>query len=170
MPSNFPCSYSLSSLALFIQHTFLLLGWGLMCSILELLGTKASDNSKEMVIGPYLLTSHLIWNIPSQGGCGLPGLIPREDWAIWSPFSLPAPTLQVNENIISLAPSDLRLRVNNLFCKRPDSNYLGLADDKVSVATTIVCWCNMEIAIDNDKWAWLYSTKIWISFWFFFNH
>lgn len=38
----------------------------------------------------------------------------------------------------------------NLFYKGPTSKYLGLADIKVSVATTLGCCCNMEMVIDKD--------------------
>lgn len=38
----------------------------------------------------------------------------------------------------------------NFFYKGPTSKYLGLADDKVSVATTLGCCCDVEMATDKD--------------------
>lgn len=67
-----------------------------------------------------------------------------------------------SEHSLSDPQSDPRLGVSKL-CKGPDSKYLGLADGKVSVTTTQVCFYNVGTAIDHDvnEWTWLYSNKTW---------
>lgn len=53
----------------------------------------------------------------------------------------------------------LEQRSANLFCKEPDSKYFQHCGPYTCVATTELCHCSLNTAIDINEWGWLCASN-----------